>query len=658
MLAGVRALIFIFDCVFFLFCCCHAVGVMSDAEAAQEKRPAEGEAPQPVAKRAKVQCSVAEGKELIQAAISSAELDVPWSASLRTLLLALLPAALESEQRSTNDETVLEMLAGILKVEESRVEAKADKAKERAEASSSRRTKAEEAVTESDKSLAEISQERDAAWKNLPCDADFVRAAEKRSLDTMQKMAACQKETTEEIKRDHFDPVKAGNSNDGSELQKTTAILSPLFKQISANATNPMDVLGKKPEDRGSFGSTVVDMLEKDLQKHIEALEDQVKRVSCEAEALEAAEAPPQEFTVDMAEGMLNQFKLTSVVAEKNRAVTVKRDNLEPLISGADGPAVKKHQGALNRVCKKIPECKALVPKLQAALSKKPADRSDADNKVIEELSDAMDKRVAQLEQQIKEAGYDETSAKKAAAELNNVKQLLDLETKERDAKQKEVTKEKNSLMELKNGCFEPLKTGSWALAYDDPDTAEVPKPLTTSLRKLFKVVGQTENQKTLITVLKTRPESRAAFDNVLVQQLEESLTKKVDEINEKADAGSEESKYGLLKKAAAEADTAQEALDDAREKQHTNLKDAVTAEARRRSTEEMLEKRRDAVKDRIEEEKSNAEEKSQAENALEEVKKARGALAFLRGRELSEEEPEQADAGIPEQKDADMNAA
>jgi len=47
-----------------------------------------------------------------------------------------------------------------------------------------------------------------------------------------------------------------------------------------------------------------------------------------------------------------------------------------------------------------------------------------------------------------------------------------------------------------------------------------------------------------------------------------------------------------------------------------------------------------------------------EVQKALEEVKKARGALAFLRGRELSEEEPEPADAGTPEQKDADMNAA
>merc|ERR1719218_216196 len=94
-----------------------------------------------------------------------------------------------------------------------------------------------------------------------------------------------------------------------------------------------------------------------------------------------------------------------------------------------------------------------------------------------------------------------------------------------------------------------------------------------------------------------------AGFDQVLVTQLDGDLKKRIADIDEKmslADCG----KYTELKQALVTAEAAQEAMEDAREKQHSNLTDAISSETKRRNAEERLEKRREAVKERVEAEK------------------------------------------------------
>jgi len=304
----------------------------------------------------------------------------------------------------------------------------------------------------------------------------------------------------------------------------------------------------------------------------------------------------------------------------------------------------KRHQTALKRVLNKIPDCKSLFPKLMVVLNKKPTDRDDSDDQIINTAQDALQARITSLQDRLKEAGYDESAGKKSTTCLSNVKQLLDLETTEKESKQKEKSKEKGALEELRITCFNPLKSGEWV-------GTEPPKAMVKSLTKLFKVLG-TESAiiKTLTGVLKIKPEERAGFDKMMVQQLEDTFNKRTAEIEEKLSEADTGGTYTVLKDVVAAAEAAQEALEAARGKQETNLQEAVSRECKRKHTEEALEKKRETVKEKTEEQKRVLSAHADAETTLQEFRTARGALAFLRGCEdEDQDESKEAVAGQEE---------
>jgi len=528
------------------------------------------------------------------------------------------------------------MLAQIFRVEEERIKATVEDGQQKVETTSAKKTKAEEAVEETVTSLKEITEETADAWKNLSVDAAAVRDAESTQLQRMQEMVVKQKETTLEVKRDCFDPVKAGSWTDSSELQKTMASILPLIKQISTSsvpAGTLVDVLEKKPENRSSFDIQIVAMLEQDLDKHMSSFDEQCEKLSSDIEALQRdASKDADVITLEGAERMLSVYKLSSLAEERTRATAARRESLEALKKGADHGS-KRHQTVLKRVLNKIPDCKSLFPKLMVVLQKKPTERDDSDDQIINTAQDALEARITSLQDRLKEAGYDESAGKKSTMSLSSVKQLLDVETKEKESKQKEKGKEKGVLEELRITCFNPLKSGEWV-------GTEPPKAMIKSLTKLFKVLSyESAIIKTLTGVLKMKPEDRAGFDQMMVQQLDDTLGKRTAEIEEKLREADTIGIYTALKDVVTAAEAAQEALEAARGKQETNLQEAISRECRRKHTEEALEKKRETVKERIEEEKRVLAAQADGETALQEFRTARGALAFLRGCEDEEQD-------------------
>lgn len=609
---------------------------MSPAKRSAEDTVASTESQAPAAKRQKVECSVQDGIEMIRAAISTTELGVTWSASLRSLLLALTPSALEAEKdhRGANDETLLGMLAEIFAVEEARQKHVVEDAKKQVAAAGKKKTKAQEAVEETVNSLKEIMEEASDAWKELSGDAVAVREAEVKSLQGVQQLAIKQKEAALEVKRDCFEPVKLGSWTDSAELQKHLATISALFKQISkVGASADLSQMKKNPEDRGSFDKQVVEMWETDLDKHIASLEEQTVSLASSVEALQGdTSAMETEITLEVAESMLNRYTASSLADQRTSAVAVRRETLEALKKGVEDRGLKKHQAALKKVCNKIPDYKKLVPKLLSTVAKKPSDRADSDAEIIREAEEALDRHISSLQDQLQDAGYDESVGKTSASNLSNVKQFLDLVVKDRESKQKEIGKEKGTIEELRIACFDPLKSGEWV-------GAAVPKAMVKSLTKLLKVLGtEADQMKVLSAVLIKRPADRAGFDEMLVQQLDDTLSKRMADISARLGIVETDVMYAALREAAAAAEAAQDKLEEAREKQHSNLQDAIATESKRKNVEAALERKRDEVKDRIEKDLQAVAGHTAAETALEEFKRARGALAFHRGCDVLDE--------------------
>lgn len=385
-------------------------------------------------------------------------------------------------------------------------------------------------------------------------------------------------------------------------------------------------------------------MLEQDFDKHVSSFDEQCKNLSSDAEALQKDSSEEASvITLEGAERMLSVYDLASVADEKARVVAARRESLEALKKGAEERGSKKHQAALKRALNKIPDCKSLFPKLMVVLKKKPTDRDDSDDQFINTAQDALQARITSLQDRLKEAGYDESAGKKSTTCLSTVKQLLDLETEEKEGKQKEQSKEKAVLEELRITCFNPLKSGEWVGT--DP-----PKAMVKSLTKLFKVLAiESGMVKTITGVLKMKPEERAGFDKMMVQQVEDTFNKRIAGIEEKLSEADTGGVYTALKDVVAAAEAAQEALEAAREKQESNLKEAVSREFKRKHTEETLEKRRETVKEKVEEEKQVLAAHADAETTLKEFRTARGALAFLRGCE-DEDQDESKEAEVVEQ--------
>lgn len=211
---------------------------------------------------------------------------------------------------------------------------------------------------------------------------------------------------------------------------------------------------------------------------------------------------------------------------------------------------------------------------------------------------------------------------------MKRQKKAIELEAEQRDSSHKKVTKEKDVIVDLKIEVFEPLKGGSW-------ESAEAPKPLLTKVKKLFKQIGTDDpTSKTLLGILKKKPDDRAAFDVVMLDKFEESINKCLSKCEQQLSSGEAERKYGALalKEIVAEIEAAHEALEEAQDQQLARLQDAVDTEKMRQKLVTLLETRKTESKDKCEKEKEAESSVADAKKALVEFLRARGSLTSLRG--------------------------
>merc|ERR1740138_292508 len=129
-----------------------------------------------------------------------------------------------------------------------------------------------------------------------------------------------------------------------------------------------------------------------------------------------------------------------------------------------------------------------------------------------------------------------------------------------------------------------------------------------------------------------------------MVQQLEETIDKRIAEAEQKQGAVESSGHYDVLTPLVEGAEAAQEAMEKARATQQKNLKDGLNQGKKRESAEQWLQQKREQVKQFTEEATQAVESRSAASKAFEDFKIARSSLAFLRGCE----EAGEAEAGSP----------
>jgi len=212
---------------------------------------------------------------------------------------------------------------------------------------------------------------------------------------------------------------------------------------------------------------------------------------------------------------------------------------------------------------------------------------------------------------------------------LHEIKESVDAEAEHRDATKQMMTSRRGALLELKRSSFEPLKAGSW-------ETPQLLK-LSNGLKKLFKQVEFDNHAvKTITDVLKKKPEERAPFDVVLVQQLELAIDKRLDEFEQESTNVSSTDvleSYESVRDAVVAAESAQDVLEKLRGKQHMGLQAAVFAEKRSKQQQLALEEE-SSIATQMQEVETKAEASQKEEQAaLEQLQKSRGSLAVLRER-------------------------
>lgn len=622
-------------------------------------------AEEPPEKKARLECDQDKIQQ-VQAAISSTELGMTWSSSLRELLLALAPGALEMQRadRTAKEEALLRMLDEIFAEEEERLKEFVEAAKGKGESATSKRTKSEEVVEAVQKNITELAEEAKEKWKPLGADALEVRSVEVKVLQAMAEAVAKQKDTINNLRRDCFEPLKEGSWSEDAEFQKHLAAIMPLFQHISDKPVlaSCVGVLSRKPDARSTFDSKILEQLDQDLDKYTTSISEQESSLNSELTALQAGELAEQEISMEKAEQMLQEFKQLELGDEKQKALHVKQHTLQALKEGVESAAgQRKAIAALKRACRKLPDSKALLAKAIPALQHDASERTKPDENNIAKLEAAIDTRISTLEEQLKNReSVDGGDGKKAGVDLSALRALLDLETKEKAGKQKEAGKERSTLMELKTSTYEPLKDGTW-------EGNDISKGMVRSLNKLLKTLDIENAQlKTLTGVLKKRPADRAPFDEVLVQQVELSISKRVDALDQKLSLSDTTEKYAQLHEAVSAAESTQELLEEAREKQLTNLQAAINVETKRKKLESQLEEKRDIVKQMLEEEKTALDGHASAGDALGSFMRSRDALGSLRGVEVqrpvpaqTEEAPQEpVEADAPEQEVVETEAA
>jgi hypothetical protein len=614
------------------------------------KRAAE-DAQEPDAKRAKVDGDLPESSGEVCATLSKADLgQATWSSSLRELLLALAPSALETPQgqRNGSEEILLRMVDEIFLAELTRLKQCVAGAQAQLEASSAKKSRAETSVEETTTSLNELGVEAKQAWEPLGKDVQLVRDAVAKSGRCMQELLARQKEAIIGVRRECFEPLKDGSWVSDTDKQKHLAALMPLINHISETdvlGSSCVYVLSAKPQERTSFGGVIVQQVESRLDKHIASIDEQLQLVNSAGPAQPAtAPSGDEEVTFEQAEAMLNHCTWREMAKERMSISKARRESFELLKAGLENPKEeRKHIAELKRVCRKVPESNSLQARFPAVLQKKVDARSDADCKVVQELESALDQRIAALEEQLREEAAPEADSKKLDIDLNGVRQFVDLEAKQREGKQKMLTKDRDAVLELKRSAFEPLKDGS-CITPDAPKS-RLSKVALSGFNKLAKLLDiESALVKTLTKVLKKKPGAREGSDGLLVQQFEESVDKYIKAKEEQLGTFETTGRYAALKESINAADAAQEELEDALENQRKNLQEGLAAKKKQERMAASLSQKHEAVKERIEDEKQAAARHTDEQATLEQLQRARVSLASLRGTVLGEP-PEEAPA-------------
>lgn len=608
---------------------------MSIEEDSQELKRAAEDVAEPPAKRAKGSVSVQDMIDEVCKTLSSTELRVPWSDSLREFLLSLAPATLESlqGQRSSNQDIMFRLLDEIFVSEEEHLQGSILDAKAKVEVSVEKKAKAEAAEEEAKKWLQEMVEEIKTKIDDLPKEVHHVSEAEMKLKQSMKELAVKQAEVLQAGMSDTFETLKAGTWTDDldPEPPKLLASFLPILKQNITDSTllsSSEGALSKKAEDRGTFDLAVVKQLSEDLEKRLASLQE--KRKVTEA-AVESQNVVPkaESITLEEAEIMLKQGKQMELAKQRATLVEARQNSYALLKAGIDAPdQLKKHIAFLKKACKKIPDSKVLVAAFPAALQKKPAARGDYDQKIMEELEGSLDKAIASFDSQIEEATLAiEANQKQLEVDFKTVKQAVELEAEERERKQKEVVKERDALFEQRKMTFEPLKTGSWT-------SQEALKPLLPKAKKLLKQLEMDDATiKTLIGVFKKKPDERENFDGVMIQQIEDTVDKRLATFDQQLANMEMAGKSSHLKDAVAAVDTATDELEEFRDTQQVKLQELIYAEKERQRLENLVEQRKTSTQEKIEDEKKAEANSAAQQRSLEQCRQAKESLACLRER-------------------------
>merc|ERR1711865_1144154 len=189
---------------------------------------------------------------------------------------------------------------------------------------------------------------------------------------------------------------------------------------------------------------------------------------------------------------------------------------------------------------------------------------------------------------------------------------------------------DKEKCLQLQKEHFETLKEGAWETMRDLRSHVSVLTPFFKKLSVDASLVTAMQS------ALGKKPVDRGSFDNMVVEQIQETLTKHLLSLEEKL-----ASTEAVVAEKSTTADAIRATLEICQDKQKASSEAVRAAEVERKELEVAMKERTQAVKEQETSVAAIASELSIAEFRFEQVQEVKGFLTFLQERvEVPEAEP------------------
>lgn len=517
--------------------------------------------------------------QVLRSALKGADLGLPWFSSLRDLLLAMAPAALDPSQ--SHQALVARLTSGVLIAEEKRIEERVATAQADVQQVKAQRHECRLASERA----AEILQQKDVdvtgnRLKTLGDDCVGLSDAEANFKQCTQKMLAKEIDICSSAMKNHLEPVNSGTEH---QRRHHVSMLLRICKKLG-NDGDQIEALRcameAKPAERTDEQHTALGGFEQTLKDHLrtaEKLRTFNKKICFQ---------PPGEagaMSRDDASAVVEHHAKKELAKARANCLEAKRDNWEPLKTGKQGakwfPGEQAHHlsviGMLVKRAEPSNEC--LHTALAVALKKGPSERGDFDDVVVQEVENVLNKHISEIALQVGNLLAEEEACQEFLDCTSNVKEMVKLEVGMNNKRRKVLSKDKEKCLLAQADKLQALKNGS----------CEQSKALQKDLDVLTKILKNLDNSsgnphtfdesllEALTAAVQRNPENRSDFDKTVIEQIACTFEKRIKFTEEQLDTIAD----GGLEELVSAADEAELAFLRASDRQLASAKAVIDAE-------------------------------------------------------------------------------